>query len=78
MPKKNKITYGNGYVGEYVYNDLELLTEIWYTKGTEAKTLAYSYEYTADGQIYKYTDHANGKCTVFKYDTNNRLVSYVE
>ena len=40
MPKKNKITYGNGYVEEYVYNDLELLTEIWYTKGTEANTLA--------------------------------------
>ena len=48
--KLNKITYGNGLIVEYVYNDLELLTEVWYTKGT-VKYSAYEYEYTADGQV---------------------------
>ena len=76
--KLKKITYGNGYVVEYVYNELELLTQICYTKGTEPKTLAYEYEYTSDGQVYKFIDHENEKSTVYKYDTNNRLVAFIE
>ncbi|MBE6644827.1 MAG: RHS repeat protein, partial [Ruminococcaceae bacterium] len=76
--KLQKITYGNGYIVEYVYNDIELLTEVWYTKGTEEKTLAYEYEYTSDGQIHELIDHGNEKSTVYKYDTNNRLIGFIE
>ena len=59
--KLNKITYGNGLSAEYVYNELELLTEVWYTKGSEPKYLAYEYEYTSKGQVYKFVDNESGK-----------------
>ena len=69
-------TYWNGYVVEYVYDRLENLKEIWYTKdGT--RSLAYSYEYTNVGQIYKYIDHINGKTQLYKYDANNRLTDII-
>ena len=76
--KLNKITYGNGFVVEYVYNALELLTEIWYTKGTEPKYLAYEYEYTADGQVYKFIDNVDDRSIIYKYDANGRLTSFSE
>ena len=71
------ITYGNGFSENYVYNDLELLSEIWYTNST-ANTLAYSYEYTSDGLLYKFIDHINGKTTVYKYDCNGRITDSAE
>lgn len=71
------ITYGNGFSENYVYNDLELLSEIWYTvSGTD--TLAFSYEYTSFGQLYKFIDHLNGRTTVYKYDTNGRIKELTE
>ena len=76
--KLNKITYANGFVIEYVYNELELLAEVWYTKGTGTKQKVYEYEYTSDGQVHSFSDLANGKSTVYKYDTDNRLVGFVE
>ena len=72
--KIKKINYGNGFSVEYVYNRLEMLSEIWYNEnGT--RTLAYSYEYTDDGQVYEYHDHKSGYVYVNKYDRSNRLVS---
>ena len=70
--KLKKITYGNGYAVEYVYDRLENLEKICYNKNGTS-TLAYSYEYTKDGQVYKFTDHIRGITTVCKYDSNNRL-----
>ena len=72
-----KTTYGNGYVIEYIYNRLELLSEIWYTVG-ENRYKAYEYDYTADGKLYKYTDVVKGKSTIYKYDDSDRLVSFAE
>ena len=74
--KLEKIIYGNNFSIEYVYNTLELVSEIWYNNGT--KTLAYQYEYTDDGLLYKFINNINGKTTVYKYDENNRLSSYAE
>ncbi|MBQ8380701.1 MAG: RHS repeat-associated core domain-containing protein, partial [Clostridia bacterium] len=75
--KLNKITYGNGFVVEYVYNKLEMLEEVWYTKnGT--KSLAYEYTYTASGQVYKFINHTNGKTTAYKYDDTDKLTGFYE
>ena len=76
--KLNKITFGNKDVEEYVYNDLELLSEIWYTESGGTKTLHHKYEYTASGMLYKYTDYVNGRATVCKYDASDRLVNMSE
>ena len=51
--KIKKINYGNGFSVEYVYNRLEMLTEIWYNE-SNVRTLAYEYEYTAYGQVHKF------------------------
>ena len=72
--KLNKVTYGNGYIEEYTYDDLENLSKIWYTVNG-VKTLAYSYTYNADGTVYKITDYVNGTETVHKYDSNGRVVA---
>ena len=49
--KLKKITYSNGLIVEYSYNSLENLEKVWYTEnGT--RTLAYEYEYTADGKLH--------------------------
>ena len=42
--KLKKINYGNGFSVEYVYNRLEMLSEIWYTENG-IRSIAYSYEY---------------------------------
>ena len=71
----------NGYSvikTESAKSALELLKEIWYTKGAEPKYLAYEYEYTSDGQIHEFIDHVSGKSRVYKYDVNNRLLQVVE
>ena len=61
--KLTKINYGNGFSVEYVYNRLEMLTEIWYNE-SNVRTLAYEYEYTAYGQVHKFIDYINGKIEV--------------
>ncbi|MBO5207041.1 MAG: hypothetical protein J6C09_05595 [Clostridia bacterium] len=75
--KLEKITYGNGFAVEYFYDTIENLSEIWYTKsGTRSK--AYSYEYTADGLVYKLVDHINGKTRVYRYGVGNKLLGVVD
>ena len=70
--KLKKVTYGNGYYEEYVYNDLEMLSEIWYNKnGT--RECAVRYSYTADGSLAKREDLSSGRATVYTYDTAGRV-----
>ena len=54
------------------------MTEVWYTNGTNPKTKAYEYEYTSDGQIHEFIDYEAEKSTVYKYDTDNRLIGFIE
>ena len=75
--KLKKLTYASGFVVEYVYNDLELLEEIWYTN-SGVRELAYEYEYTDDGQVHEFIDNLSGKNTVYKYDTTGKLLSFTE
>ena len=75
--KLKKVTYGNGFVVEYVYNALENLSEIWYTDSEGIRTKAYEYEYTADGLIHSVKDNLNGRQTVYTYDNKNRLSKIV-
>ena len=70
-----KITYGNGLIEEYEYNDLEMISKVWYTKSGGTKTLAYEYTYTADGELQRVTDHTSEISTVFKYDKRGRLTN---
>ena len=72
-----KIIYGNGHEEEYKYNELDLLTEVWYNQGTSTE-LVYSYEYTSDGQLYKFTNHTTNESIVYKYDLSNRIIGIIE
>ena len=75
--KLKKITYSNGLVVEYSYNSLEKLEKVWYTKnGT--RTLAYEYEYTADGKLHTLKNNLSGRTLLYKYDINGKLVTYRE
>ena len=70
--KIKKINYGNGFSEDYVYNTLEMLSEIWYTVGG-TRTKAYSYTYNSDGTLDELTDHRAGKITKYEYDNRGRL-----
>ena len=75
--KLKKINYGNGFSEDYVYNNLEMLSEIWYTiDGTRTK--AYSYTYNSDGTLDVITDHRIGKNTKYTYDNRGRLTNIAE
>jgi hypothetical protein len=54
------------------YSNLENVKEIWYTEGG-TRRLIFEYEYTSDGQIYRFTDHESGRATVYEYDLVGRL-----
>ena len=71
--KLQKVIYANGFVTEYVYNTLEMVSEVWYTKNGE-RWLAYSYAYNADGSLYSLTDEDRGVHTVYRYDNYGKLV----
>jgi len=68
-----KVIYGNGFVEEYVYNSLEMLTEIWYTYASGEEILAVSYTYNDDGQLHRVDDHINGRSSVYEYTPGGRL-----
>lgn len=81
--KLNTVTYANGFVVTYKYDELENLSEVWYNDGVSDQ-LAYKYHYTAYGSIYLFENHlvkndedeADIEYTQYSYDANNRLVSY--
>ena len=43
--------------------------EILYNKTDEAGTLAYEYEYTAEGRVSKLVDNINGRTTLYLYNS---------
>ena len=70
--KISKVTYGNGFAVEYVYGELENLTEVWYTVNGE-RTQAYRYSYTDSGLLFKVEDLRSGKSNVYNYDKSGRI-----
>lgn len=71
--KLKKVTYGNSFYTEYVYNEKEQLTEVKYNGNVR-----YKYEYTDDGQVYKLSDVSSGACTVYYYDNDGRFIGFRE
>ena len=71
--KLKKINYGNGFSEEYVYNTLEMLSEVWYTYDDGTRVCAYEYEYTSCGQLYKIVDNLLGKTIIYSYDSMGRI-----
>lgn len=68
-----KTTYANGSVVNYVYNNLDLLSEIWYTEiDEENSSPAYAYKYDKLGRLLTVTDHtlntAAPAITEYQYD----------
>lgn len=69
--------YSNGLTVRFVYDDLDRISEVWYTKNS-VESKAYSYEYDANGNLCKFLDHVNNRATRYKYDDQNRMTGYVE
>ena len=75
--KLNTIHYGNGFSVRYVYDKLDNVSEVWYNKdGSETK--AYTYTYTAYGQLYRYDNLLTGKSIIYQYDTAGKMTNFVE
>lgn len=75
--KLHTINYKNGFSVNYVYDKLDNIKEVWYNDNG-VKTKAFEYCYTAYGQISRFDNLLTGKSISYKYDVDNRLISYVE
>ena len=62
---------------EHVYDELDRVSEVWYTENN-TRTKAYSYEYDANGNLYRFNDHAAKRVHVYKYDLNGNMLMAVE
>ena len=70
--------YGNGTRVNYNYDDLDRLTEVWYTEGgNAASTLAYKYIYQANGALSSFEDYVSGEVHSYTYDATGRLTASV-
>ena len=67
--KIQKITYGNEFFVEYVYDELDNVKEVCYN-GVEA----YEYSYTAYGQLYRFDNLIDGTST-YTYDENGFITN---
>ena len=77
--KLSSMTYGNGCTVYYLYDELENLSELWYSYDEgETVTAAYSYTYGADGQLCRFDNLLTGKSTVYTYDSFGRLTGFAE
>ena len=76
--KLNKINYGNGFSEEYVYNTLEMLSEVWYTYDDGTREQAFAYTYNHDGTLDVVSNILEGKATKYEYDNYGRLVGIHE
>ena len=75
--KLHTINYANGFSVKYVYDELDNIKEVWYNdNGVETK--AFEYYYTAYGQMSRFDNLLTGKSIAYKYDSDNRMTSYVE
>ena len=72
--KLKKVIFSNSFSEEYVYNALELLSEVWYNYSDGSRVLVCEYEYTAYGEVSKITDHLSGNTLVYRYDIDGRII----
>ena len=78
--KMTAIHYANGDSLKYVYDELANVSEVWYADGdpsTEDQKI-YAYSYNAYGQLYRFDNLISKQSIIYEYDTNKRLVSFVE
>lgn len=71
--KLSKITYGNGFIVNYVYDELDKIQSIKYNN-----TVAYQYEYDANGNLCKLIDKTGNRTYQYKYDDQGRLTGFYE
>ncbi|MBO4983009.1 MAG: RHS repeat protein, partial [Clostridia bacterium] len=74
--KVTKITYANGTVISYEYDDLSRMVKKTYSTGTES--IVYEYEYDSNGNLCKVIDGKSETITVYKYDHTNKLTKMIE
>ncbi len=77
--KLTSMTYGNGCTVYYLYDELENLSELWYSyNGGETITAAYTYTYGADNQLCRFDNLLTEKSIVYTYDSFGRLTGFAE
>ena len=70
-----KLIYGNGLQVWYVYDELDRISEIRYRQGNSGSfTTAYSYTYSAAGQLYSVKDHETDEVTLYQYNASGKLI----
>ena len=78
--KMTSIHYANGDSLEYVYDELENISEVWYI-GSDPDAegqIIYTYSYNAYGQLYRFDNLVSKQSIIYEYDANKRLVGFVE
>lgn len=73
--KLNTLTYSNGLAVKYLYDALDRVSEIQYNVNGTGFDTVYSYTYDAMGNVFSVTDYVSNEVTLYRYDSENKLVS---
>ena len=72
-----KVTYANGFEVRYVYDELDLVTEI-YEKYSNTEALAYEFQYNNEGDLYTLRNRKTSRVSFFEYDHAGRCMACTE
>ena len=75
--KLKYMTYGNGAIVAYAYDELDRVKKISYLDNSGAEQ-SYNYVYTATGAVHSIESTESGRLYLYNYDSNGQLIGYTE
>ena len=76
--KLESMTYGNGIMAKYSYDQLDRVVEMCYTDSNETILDKYTYTYRADGRLHTVESTASKRGYEYSYDAKGQLTGYQE
>ena len=75
--KLKYMTYGNGAIVAYAYDELDRVKKISYLDNSGAAQ-SYNYVYTATGAVHSIESTESGRLYLYNYDSKGQLIGYTE
>ena len=76
--KLQSMTYGNGTIAKYFYDELDRVVEMCYTNSNGTILDKYTYTYRADGRLHTVESMVSKRGYEYSYDAKGQLTGYQE